>query len=276
MFADDTNLFFCEKSLSGAYAKANASIKCLCDWFNANKLSLNVDKSCYSVFGGTEADTEGFNLKVDNVHLKLVSHAKYLGIIIDSNLSWKDHIDYLYKKLLKFTSFFYKLRYSVPPCVMKMLYFAFVYPQLLYGIAVYANTCKSHLGKLMVLNNKLLRIAQNCTVRTRTTDLYKQYHTLPLPTLHEYEILVFVHKCLYMHSILPNVFSNYFPLNNSIHAHVTRSSNKIHLHVVDSVFGSKCIKYKGCSLWNSLPNWLTSKSSLSVFKRELKDYLLQN
>ena len=276
LFAADTNLFIYGKSLSEAYAKANASIKCLCDWFNTNKLSLNVDKSCYSVFGGTETGTEGFSLKVDNSHLKLVRHTKYLGIIIDSDLSWKDHIEYLYKKLLKFTSFFYKLRYSVPPCVMKMLYFAFVYPQLLYGITVYGNTCKSHLDKLMVLNNKLLRIAQNCTVRTRSTDLYRQYHTLPLPTLHQYEILLFVHKCLYMHPLLPNVFCNYFQLNNSVHTHVTRSSNKIHLHFVDSSFGSKCVKYKGCTLWNSLPNWLTSISSFSVFKRKLKDYVIQN
>ena len=49
------------------------------------------------------------------------------------------------------------LSYSVLPI--------FVYPQLLHGVEVYANTCKSHLEKLIVLNNELLRIAQNCSVR---------------------------------------------------------------------------------------------------------------
>ena len=77
----------------------------------------------------------------------------------------------------------------------KDIYFTFVYPQLLYGVEVYANTCKSHLEKLTILNNKLLRIAQSCSERTRTVDLYKRYFTLPLPLLHEYNVLRFVHKC---------------------------------------------------------------------------------
>jgi len=129
-----------------------------------------------------------------------VNCAKYLGIVIDSDLSWKSHIDYLFKKLLRFTGIFYKLRSEAQPTVLRMLYFTFVYHQLLCGIEVDANTCKSQLEKLVVLNNKLLRIAQNCQVRTCTADLYKRYSTLPLPLLHEYNVLCFVHKCFY-HSL---------------------------------------------------------------------------
>ena len=91
-----------------------------------------------------------------------------------------------------------------------MLYFTFVHPQLLYGVKVYANTCKSHLEKLIVLNNKLLRIAQNCSVRTCIVDLYKRYFTLPLPLLHEYNVLCFVHKCYYSSLSIPDVFKDYF------------------------------------------------------------------
>jgi len=101
----------------------------------------------------------------------------------------KSHVDHLFKKLLKFTGIFYKLRSRAQPQVLKMLYFTFVYPQLLFGVEVYANTCKSHLEKLIVLNNKLLRIAQSCSEQTRTVDLYKRYSTLPLPLLHEYNVL---------------------------------------------------------------------------------------
>ena len=100
-----------------------------------------------------------------------MSCTKYLGIVMDSDLSWKSHIDYLFKKLLKFIGIFYKLRSRAQSQILRMLYFTFVYPQLLYGIEVYANTCKSHIEKLIILNNKLLRVAQNCPIRTH--DLYK-------------------------------------------------------------------------------------------------------
>ena len=76
--------------------------------------------------------------------------------------------------------------------ILRMLYFTFVYPELLYCVEIYANTCKSHIEKLIVLNNKLLRVAQNCPIRTHIVDLYKRYSTLPLPLLHEYKVLCFV------------------------------------------------------------------------------------
>jgi len=74
-----------------------------------------------------------------------------------------------------------------------MLYFAFVYPHLLYGIEIYGNTCKSHISKLEILNNKILRILQNKSIRTPVIELYKSYDTLSLSNLHDYQILLFVH-----------------------------------------------------------------------------------
>ena len=56
LFADDTNLFVHGKTLSEAFYKANESVALLNDWFTANKLSLNIEKSCYSVFGAVSSD----------------------------------------------------------------------------------------------------------------------------------------------------------------------------------------------------------------------------
>jgi len=100
------------------------------------------------------------------------------------------------------------------------------------------------------------------------------YNTLPLSTLHQYEVmLLFVHKCMYRSYSLPVVFNDYFQLNNRVHSYVTRS-DKTHLFAADSSYGTKCIKFKGCLLWNNLPRSLTEISSHAVFKRELKTYLL--
>ena len=55
-----------------------------------------------------------------------------------------------------------------------MLYFAFVYPHVLYGIEIYANTNSTYLTKLNTLNNKILRILQNQSRKTSTKCLYKK------------------------------------------------------------------------------------------------------
>ena len=56
-----------------------------------------------------------------------------------------------------------------------MLYFAFVHPHILYGIEVYANTYHSTVNRLVVLNNKILRILQNEGIQTRVVKLYCNY-----------------------------------------------------------------------------------------------------
>jgi len=64
----------------------------------------------------------------------------------------------VYKKLLKFTGIFYKIRDVVPYDCLKKLYFAFVYPHLLFGIEVYGTASNTALDKLHKLNNRILRI----------------------------------------------------------------------------------------------------------------------
>ena len=100
------------------------------------------------------------------------------------------------KKLLKFVSIFYKLRHKVNPQILRTVYFSFIHPHLLHGIDVYANTKKSFLKGLMILNNKILRILQQQSPRTHTVELYKKYNTLTIPDLHDYQLCNLVHKFL--------------------------------------------------------------------------------
>ena len=79
-------------------------------------------------------------LQINGQVIQNVKCSKYLGLLIDNDLKWKDHIDYIYSKLIKFVSMFYKLRSKLCSSILKMIYFAFVYSHLLYGVEVYANT----------------------------------------------------------------------------------------------------------------------------------------
>jgi len=101
---------------------------------------------------------EDIKLVINNTEIEKVRSCKYLGIYIDDELSWNVHIDYIFNKLLKFSGLFYKLRANLSYDWLKSIYLAFVYPHILYGIEIYANTHISNFVKLMKLNNKILRI----------------------------------------------------------------------------------------------------------------------
>ena len=96
LFADDTNLFLYDKNLASLFSSANENLKCLHKWYVVNKLNLNVTKTCYSVFGTNGCQLQDLDLKllINGENIERVESCKYLGIIIDSDMSWKEHIDF--------------------------------------------------------------------------------------------------------------------------------------------------------------------------------------
>ena len=278
IFADDTNLFIAGNSFNDLEVKANVCLNQMQLWFVSNKLSLNYDKTCYTVFSGKAKCIQNVNLNlcINGQYINRVACCKYLGVYIDESLNWNNHVETVYKKLLKFTGIFYKLRDVLPSHCLHKLYYAFIYPHILYGIEVYANTTKNSLDKLCKLNNKLLRILLNKKLLTPTAELYFAMNTLPIPVLHEMQLLVFMFKCFYCINELPEIFTNYFTFNTSIHQYSTRLHNSLHVPVCHSKFGSRHTSYRGGKLWNNLPNNLKVNSSLDIFKKNLKIYLIKN
>ena len=100
LFADDTNIYYEDQSLVNLEKKVNKELKNLYLWLNVNRLALNIEKTNFVIF-------HPFNKPLKyNVTIKIHKNAiiekqsiKYLGILIDSTLSWKDHITNLSKKI---------------------------------------------------------------------------------------------------------------------------------------------------------------------------------
>ena len=66
--------------------------------------------------------------------LEMKNYIRYLGILIDSNLSWKFHIDYVCQKVSKTIGIIAKLRHFVPRHVLLTLYRSLILPYISYGI----------------------------------------------------------------------------------------------------------------------------------------------
>jgi len=124
------------------------------------------------------------------------------------------------------------------------MYFSLIYPYLLFGIEIYANSDKYILKNLIVLNNKILRILQKQPYETHTKDLYTNYNTLPIPQLHIYQLLVLVHKFVFHVNKLPPAFSDYFTLNSTVHNYDTRRKNDLYLQGLHTSKGKRMVKFK--------------------------------
>jgi hypothetical protein len=75
--------------------RINEDLQNLCIWLRADHLSLNIVKSEYMIIGSVQRIKNLSmepSLFIENVKLKRVKHKKILGVTVDENLSWHDHI----------------------------------------------------------------------------------------------------------------------------------------------------------------------------------------
>ena len=83
----------------------NKKLRKLAIWFNANKLSLKISKTKYSLFHSTRKRKDIPNfltpLHIDKVPVKREFVTKFFGIYLDENITWKHHINILSTKICK-------------------------------------------------------------------------------------------------------------------------------------------------------------------------------
>jgi len=77
-----------------------------------------------------------------------------------------------------------------------------------------------------------------------TDKLYLAYNTLIVPKLHTFQLLLFVHKVFHHPKKLPEVFLDYFEINNTFHCHHTRSTNNVHIFRVNISFGKRACVFR--------------------------------
>jgi len=100
--------------------------------------------------------------------------------------------------------------------------------------------------------------------------LYVNYNILPITKLHCFQILCIVHKFIYHKELLRKIYHKYFTENYKIHDYDTRNKNNLHLSTVNLCYESKAITFKGCNLWNQLPEDIKNVQNITTFKNKLK------
>ena len=100
VFADDTNLFYSGKDLTEVCKTVSNELDKLCRWFQVNKLSLNIAKTNFMVFGNKQCDNNHL-VSINGVYINRVHVTTFLGVHIDCHLNWSEHINLIKIKKIK-------------------------------------------------------------------------------------------------------------------------------------------------------------------------------
>ena len=107
LFADDANVFIYANNLNQFYSGGNRALTEISHWLSANKLNLNISKTNYSLYAPrSQKRISANNLMFQNTEIQRSNVIKYLGLQIDEQLTWKDHLKNVYSNLIKYTGIF--------------------------------------------------------------------------------------------------------------------------------------------------------------------------
>ena len=267
MFADDTNIFIKHKQIDIVYDQAQCELHNIASWLSANRLSLNADKTKYTIF---HTHKKSYNmqfpiLRFNNKPIERVKKTPFLGVLLDENLSWKSHMLALFQKMRRNVGIIYKLKSYLNSNNLICIYHSLIASHLRYcitswnhGNTILAKKIDNHCSKVIKL---IVKSNCNTTNLFSVTDMY----TLEMGKL--------MHK--FNQNQLPTIFKNLFRPNNTVHSHSTRNRYAYHLPFYSTSVSQQSIQYSGAKVWNALPSDIRALQSRSAFVTKLKKHLSQ-
>ena len=202
----------------------------------------------------------------------IILQVPFLGLLIDSKISWVPQILNVKAKLAKCTSVLFKAKHLVDLSTMKLLYNSLFLPYIDYCSEVWGNTYVTKLNCIILLQKRAIRIVANVSKYYHTNELFKQLKLLKFLDHVKFKSGVFMYNAY--HFKLPTKLQLLFN-KGSNSQHCTRQHNKFKVFYKRTNIKALCVSSKGTSLWNSLPTSIINSSSLTVFKQKLKKYLMR-
>ena len=265
LFADDTNLFCSSDNLQQLCTDVSLELCKLDKWFAVNKLSLNVSKTNYMLFGKNK--NKNCIIKIKDKEIERVYVTKFLGVQIDDNFNWKNHIKVVTGKLAKSMSIIYRAKSKLNSSSLYTLYCSLFLPYLTYCSEIWGNTYKSNIQPIVKYQKKVIRLICNASYLEHTNPMFLNCKLLKFVDIVKLKTAIVMYKA--KNCLLPKNVQNLFTSSSDCH-YITRQKCNFKHKFVRTKSKSMCISVYGIKLWNSLSSEIQNSKNIKTFKFLLK------
>ena len=280
MFADDTNLVIKGKNMSQMISSLNSDLAVLDDYFKANKLKLNVDKTKMVCFHkrNLEFNKNDHHVYLDGTRMPFESNATFLGIILDEHLSWENHCNRVANKMARNAGILNRIKKCVPISSLNILYNSLIFPHYSYCLEAWGACQPKLLKRMKGLQKKSVRAICKSHWLSHTEPRMKNLKILKLEDQHKFQCMSLTYDML--KGYCPDVYNLVQFQNSLTGAHELRSSQNrpgdLRLPSFNPNQNKRTFPYFGPYMWNSLPQNLQAAESRRLFKNLLKSNLLES
>lgn len=245
LYADDSTFFYVNKNLEEMKAMTSTILKEISLWFSKNGFLLNKDKTQIITYSLK-------NLPIENV--------KLLGLYLNTKLSWKEHIEYVCKKLARVIYLLRSLTNIVTHNYLRQAYFAFFQSVFRYGLLLYGNG--TDLTNILKLQKKALRIITFSSSKVSCRPLFVREQIMTVYNVYILELLMYTKQNCEMYST-----------RRDFHNYDTRSASEVNVPFARLSMTQKSHVVMGMNLLNRLPCQYKN-GDLRDFKIKIKNWLL--
>ena len=179
IYADDTTISYCTRYQAAPNAVSEGlqkDIDEVVNWSSSNKMLLNESKTKSMLVTGKrlvkKMDHSALQLRLKSSELNQVHSQKLLGVTIDSQLSFDQHVDDLCKKLAQRIAVLRKIRRSLPLDQRKLYYNAMIKQIMLYASTVWTSCSVENIQKVFRLQKRAARVILGADTKANSVKLF--------------------------------------------------------------------------------------------------------
>ena len=239
----------------------------------ANKIKINVNKTKYLLFSLKKVDYS-IRIKIGSGSIQRAESSKFLGIYLDEQLNFSYHINHISNKISKTLGVLNKTRHVFPPDIRLMLYNSLILPYINYGITSWYGCPAYNRNKIAILQRKAIRLIRNLGFRTNTHQHFLALQALTIDQIYNYQVGQFAFK-----TIIEGQGSEFYYIveqNTINHRYNSRLIGSLQLPRIDKTKCRNSMDYMFVRVWNNIPERIRDCTSLSNFKTQFKNHLLQH
>ena len=248
LYADDTTFFSAGASADDAVLARSGKMCVAKRWYDANCLSLNDEKTVHLTYTLRRSSDPRRS-------------ASFLGVLVDTELTWRDHCVLLCRRLSSSAFALRRLSESVSTDVARVAYFALFQSRLTYGLLSWGHAAAC--GRVFAVQRRVIRMLNGVEYREDCRQSFIDLKLLTLPSLYILECTKFV---------LGN--SGRFDLQRSIHDHNTRGCTDIRIDSLRLTRSRNATNYFAIKIYNAMDVQLRDLPSKALLKI-LREYLMQ-
>lgn len=271
LFADDMVIYTIGNSSRELEANLNEQLRVLEGYLDDNSLALNKQKTKLMVMKGPrENKGEWVSIKTcDGTVIEKVNEHKYLGVILDNKLTFKNHCDYIIKKVGKKISVLRRIGHFLSAMTRCTIFKTIIAPHLEYCSTIMLNMNKTDVERLQKMQNRGMRAILRCSREARIIDMLEALSFMSIQRRIEYNSLIFIYKMIHSEKDM-SIEEKSVRMIVRDEGTTTRQKGQIKIDRRKTVNAQKDLFYKGLLLYNDLPRETREACTLQEFKRKLR------